>query len=324
MPPDAVTVHEYGSRAETVWSQPPPWLSDSAPPPAGSEEAGSVDGADDGGAYDEGAYDGGADPAAGADGADRVEVAEAADPGGAEEPAGFAGAVAVREGVPRRACDPGVIVGAIDTTAGDATATGVPAAAGADGAADDDVTSAAGRVEPFRVTVLLFADGAAEQAVAPRTIATSAAPPAMAATTRLRLPPAPSPASGLPGTVRVLMGLLDRMGGQAEAKNIDPLNPRTYFRHIHELGTGARPRSTSALVAVIPSTGPVLALRHARFRTPRLVASRIGTAATLRAHDQRPSADRGRPFALPEPLTGLVPSPHRELRQGDTRDKRTH
>jgi hypothetical protein len=89
------------------------------------------------------------------------------------------------------------------------------------GAAAGDETSAAGRDEPFRLTWLLLPDGVAVQAVAPRAIMTSAAPPAMAATSRLRLPPAPSLAWGFPGTVRVLMGLLDRLAGQAEANNID-------------------------------------------------------------------------------------------------------
>jgi hypothetical protein len=135
-----------------------------------------------------------------------------------EEPPECAGAVADPDGVPRRVGEPGVV----DTSAGDATATGAPGAADDDvtatGAADDDV---AGPAVPLRLSGLLLPDGVAVQAVAPRAIAASATPPAMTANRRPRPPPVPSLASGVPGTVRVLMGLLDRTIGQAEAKNID-------------------------------------------------------------------------------------------------------
>jgi hypothetical protein len=134
-----------------------------------------------------------------------------------EEPPECAGAVTGPEGVPRRVGDPGVV----DTSAGDATATGAPGAADdvtATGAADADV---AGPAVPLRLSGLLLPEGVAVQAVAPRAIAASATPLAMTANRRLRPPPIPSLASGLPGTVRVLMGLLDSTVGQAEAKNID-------------------------------------------------------------------------------------------------------
>jgi hypothetical protein len=110
----------------------------------------------------------------------------------------------------------------------------------------------------------------------------------------------PADGQARPAQVRVLHAASvsrSRGGGQpARERRLDD-RVRLIAENVHQIHTIF---PLAALLAVISGRndggGLVLPSGHARSRVPGLVASRIGTAATLRAHDQRPSAERGRPF----------------------------
>ncbi len=148
----------------------------------------------------------GADPVGGAEGADGVEGAEGpGDPAllvaGPED----AGHVAEPDGF---AWCPGRAAG-IDAVA-------VVIGASADGVPPDGLAAATCRAEPVKLAWVLLPVGVAAQAVAPRAAASTAAAPVTVAILRLGPTPAASFPSRSPGTVGVLMGLLEWTGGSQE------------------------------------------------------------------------------------------------------------
>jgi hypothetical protein len=160
----------------------------------------------------------GADPVGGAEGADGVEGAEGSgdpallvagpeDAGHVAEPDGFAWC-------PGRAAAP--CDRAFDLIAAGIDAVAVVIGASADGVPPDGLAAATCRAEPVKLAWVLLPVGVAAQAVAPRAAASTAAAPVTVAILRLGPTPAASFPSRSPGTVGVLMGLLEWTGGSRE------------------------------------------------------------------------------------------------------------